>query len=231
MKNYRHIFFDLDHTLWDFERNSAESLNDLFELHKLQESGIPDKETFSSHYRHYNEIYWGLLHKGKIGRGELRWHRFRDTLADFEIENEELVKKLSADYLEILPTKTNLFDDTLEILEYLLPKYALHIITNGFEEVQHKKIRNCDIEKYFRYIITSEMAGYQKPDRLIFKYALEKTNAVIPESIFVGDSIEADMDGAKSVGMDHVFYNPNQTPHEEPMTFEIRKLSQLKEIL
>lgn len=231
MKNYRNIFFDLDHTLWDFERNSAESLNDLFELHKLQESGIPDKETFSSRYRHYNEIYWGLLHKGKIGRGELRWHRFRDTLADFEIKNEELVKKLSADYLEILPTKTNLFDDTLEILEYLLPKYALHIITNGFEEVQHKKIRNSDIEKYFRYIITSEMAGYQKPDRLIFKYALEKTNAVIPESIFVGDSIEADMDGAKSVGMDHVFYNPNQTPHKEPMTFEIRKLSQLKEIL
>lgn len=231
MKNYRNIFFDLDHTLWDFERNSAESLNDLFELHKLQESGIPDKETFSSRYRHYNEIYWGLLHKGKIGRGELRWHRFRDTLADFEIKNEELVKKLSADYLEILPTKTNLFDDTLEILEYLLPKYALHIITNGFEEVQYKKLNNAGLMKYFTSVITSEDAGTRKPEPGIFEYALQRAGAESEESLMIGDDEEVDILGALSVGMDQVLVDYNGEIHDSKATYRIRKLSELFDLL
>jgi len=231
VKEYRHIFFDLDHTLWDFEKNSTETLEDLFEKHRLKELGISSKQKFLTRYHCHNEMYWEFFQKGKIKREDLRRLRFRDTLADFEMVNDELVKILSESYLEILPTKTNLFSDTIEILDYLKPKYALHIVTNGFEEVQYKKIRNSDIEKYFRYIITSEMAGYQKPDKLIFKYALEKTNAEIPESIFVGDNIKADIDGAKSIGMDHVFYNPNKTPHKERVTFEITKLSQLRDIL
>lgn len=231
MKDYRHVFFDLDHTLWDFEKNSTETLLEVFSNNKLKEAGIRSEQEFLNRYHHYNEIYWELFQHGKIKREELRFARFRDTLSDFEIQNPELVKALSENYIDILPTKTNLFDDTIEILEYLLPKYALHIVTNGFEEVQFKKLRNSDIEKYFRYIITSEMAGYQKPDRLIFKYALEKTNATVRESIFVGDNMKADIDGAKAVGMDQVFYNPNRTPHKEQVTFEIVRLSQLKKIL
>src|SRR5207237_716482 len=125
---YKHVFFDLDHTLWDFEKNSAETLRVLFAQFNLHDLGIKDSEEFLKHYHHYNEIYWDFYRNGKVTREELRTKRFEETLKDFGIENEELVKDLSVHYLEILPTKTNLFDDTLEILDYLYPKYALHII-------------------------------------------------------------------------------------------------------
>lgn len=227
---YNHIFFDLDHTLWDFETNSEHSLLDMFELFSLK-NFVPDEKTFITRYHYHNDIYWELFRKGIISRDELRTVRFKTTLADFGVENDELVKQLAVSYLEILPTKTFLFHDTIEVLDYLKKKYTLHIITNGFEEVQFKKIRNTDIEKYFHHIITSEAAGSQKPEAAIFKYAMQLTNSNVLNSIFIGDSIEADINGAKSVGMDYVYYNPKKISHQEKLMKEISALTELKSFL
>ncbi len=228
---YKHIFFDLDHTLWDFESNSHETLLDMFEEFSELKTGVNDKHHFIKRYYHHNEIYWEQFRKGELSREELRHIRFRTTLNEFDIDDEELVKQLAVSYLEILPTKTNLFHDTIEVLDYLTTKYSMHIITNGFEEVQLKKIVNTGIGKYFKYIITSEAAGSQKPEPAIFRFAMQLTNAEIKNSMFVGDSIEADINGAKAVGMDYVFYNPKKTPHKEKVMYEISALSELKKIL
>lgn len=230
-QKYKHIFFDLDHTLWDFETNSREALIEMFEQFALKKRGVRNHKEFAERYNYHNEIYWDQFRRGVLKREELRHIRFRTTLDEFKVRDEDLVQKLSVAYLEILPTKTNLFHDTIEVLEYLVKKYSVHIITNGFEEVQMKKILNSGMQKYFRYIITSEAAGTQKPDPNIYKYAMQLTNATVKESLFVGDSIEADINGAKAVGMDYVFYNPKKTPHKEKLMSEISSLSELIHLL
>ncbi len=228
---YKHVFFDLDHTLWDFESNSHETLLDLFEKYSLLNESVNDKHHFINRYYYHNEIYWEQFRKGELSREDLRLIRFRTTLNEFNIDNVELVQQLAAAYLEILPTKTNLFSDTIEILDYLVKNYSMHIITNGFEEIQFKKIANTGIGKYFKYIITSEAAGSQKPNPAIFRFAMQLANAEIKNSLFIGDSIEADINGAKAVGMDYVFYNPKKTPHNESIMNEITALTELKKIL
>lgn len=230
MKSYKHIFFDLDETLWDFKTNSFETLTEVFENYRLNERGVI-KEEFFTRYYFYNNIYWDLFRKGEISRENLRLIRFSKTLFEFDIPDESLAKEMSENYLQILPTKTKLHRDAIDLLNYLRSKYALHIITNGFEEVQYKKIRHSGLDGYFRYVITSEMAGCQKPSRAIFKYAFDKTNASAFDSIFIGDSIEADIRGAKSVGMDHVLFNPEGLAHNEIVMYEVNGLSALKSLL
>ncbi len=229
-KKYRHVFFDLDETLWDFKRNSLETIHDLIEQHQLEERGI-EKENFVRRYHYHNDIYWDLYRKGEISREELRTVRWKTTLGEFEIDDAVLVKNLSEQYLQLLPNKKNLYSDTIEILDYLKPKYSVHIITNGFEEVQLQKIITSGIAPYVAHIITSERAGTQKPNREIFLYALAISNAVVAESIFIGDSIEADINGAKVIGMDHVLFNPERIPHNEKLQYEISSLTELKKIL
>lgn len=229
-KKYRHVFFDLDETLWDFKRNSLEVIYELITHYQLEERGIK-KDFFVTRYHHHNDHLWDLFRKGKISREELRIIRWKTTLQEFEIHDETFAQALSEQYLELLPSKKNLHDDTIEILNYLKPKYSLHIITNGFEEVQLQKILVSGIASYFTHIITSERAGSQKPNKEIFKYALEISNATIEESIFIGDSIEADINGAKAVSMDHVLFNPLKIPHEEKIEIEITSLAELKQIL
>jgi len=229
-KKYRHIFFDLDETLWDFKRNSLETILELIGQHQLEERGI-EKDNFIRRYHHHNDIYWDLYRKGKISREELRTVRWRITLGEFEIDDEVLIKNLSEQYLQLLPHKKNLYSDTIETLDYLKPKYPLHIITNGFEEVQLQKIITSGIAPYFTHIITSERAGTQKPNKEIFQYALAISNATVAESIFIGDSIEADINGAKVIGMDHVLFNPEKIPHNESLQYEISSLTELRKIL
>ena len=230
MKRYKHVFFDLDETLWDFRRNSVETLHDLFGLYHLSGFGM-DENQFIERYHHHNEIYWGQFRRGEISRTELRVIRFKTTLKEFELTDEALIKKMSENYLQILPSKKNLYEGTIDVLEYLKPKYSLHIITNGFEEVQQEKIKVSGLVPYFKYIITSERAGSLKPNREIFLYALDIANASVADSIFIGDSIEADMRGAIGVGMDCVLFNPEQMDHRENVAFEIRDLAELKKIL
>jgi putative hydrolase of the HAD superfamily len=227
---YHHIFFDLDETLWDFKRNSLETIHELIDRHQLEDRGIK-KENFIRRYHHHNDIYWDLYRKGEISREQLRTVRWKTTLGEFEIEDEALVKNLSEQYLQLLPNKKNLYSDAIAILDYLKPKYSLHIITNGFEEVQLQKIITSGIASYFTHIITSERAGTQKPNKEIFQYALAISNCTVGESIFIGDSIEADIKGAKAVGMDHVLFNPEKIPHTESLIYEISSLTELKMIL
>jgi len=229
-KKYRNIFFDLDETLWDFKRNSLETIHELISDHELDKRGF-ERTFFIERYHHHNEFYWDLYRKGKITRQELRTVRWKTTLDEFDIHDEFLVKNLSEEYLQILPTKKNLYEDARELLEYLKPKYSLHIITNGFEEVQLQKIETSGIASFFTHIITSERAGSQKPQREIFLFAFDLTGGSIHNSIFVGDSLEADIAGARGIGMDHVLFNPGQIPHQESVMLEIRELKELKEFL
>ena len=229
MKRYKHIFFDLDETLWDFRRNSIETLGDIYVQFRLQDKGL-EENRFYERYHFHNSYYWDLFRKGGIGREELRMVRWSTTLREFEIFNELLAKEISERYLEILPTKANLYEDALDVLGYLKSKYSLHIITNGFEEIQFKKLRHSGIASYFKYVITSEMAGSQKPNREIFKYAFDKANSTVSDSIFIGDSIEADIQGAKSVGLDHVLFNPERVMHNEMVMHEIHALRELKHL-
>jgi len=231
MSHYRHVFFDLDHTLWDFEKNSAETLLDLYHLFHLKQQGMDNPHDFISRYHHHNAIFWSLFHRNLISRETLRLVRFEKTLEEFNIRDPDLPAKLSEKYIELLPYKTNLFDDTLEILDYLFPQYTLHLITNGFHEVQQKKLDHSGLRKYFREIITSEVAGAQKPAREIFRFALSRSGATLRNSIFIGDSLEADVEGARNAGMDYVFYNPAGTPHGQQMMHEIRALRELRNIL
>jgi putative hydrolase of the HAD superfamily len=233
MRKYEHIFFDLDHTLWDFETNSRETLRDIYQELALLTYGVADTEIFISTYHHHNEIFWDRFRKGFITREELRWKRMWRTLLDFKIMDEPLARKISERYLEILPTKKNLFSDTVEVLDYLLvKKYVLHLITNGFEKTQHEKINNSGIAHYFTHVITSENAGIMKPHKAIFDYALEKAGVLSHQSLMVGDTLDADIIGAIGVGMDSVYFNPAvpATGSIKP-TYTIENLSELKKYL
>lgn len=187
-------FFDLDHTLWDFETNSHETLHDLYVEMKLDEKATDDFEHFHQTYHHHNSIYWDRFRKGFINREELRWKRMWRTLVDYKITDEALSKMMSERYLDILPTKTHLFPHCIEVLTYLHEKsYPMHLITNGFETTQHLKIKNSKIDVFFKEVITSEQAGIMKPHAAIFEYALSKTHAEANTSIMIGDTLDVDI--------------------------------------
>jgi len=229
-KEYRHIFFDLDETLWDFKRNSMETLHELSIKYQFNERGIEGGKFFER-YHHHNNRYWDLYRKGKISREELRIIRWQTTLSEFDIDDSTFARNLSENYLQLLPNKKNLYEEALDLLIYLKPKYSLHIITNGFEEVQLRKIEMSGIASYFTHVITSERAGSQKPKREIFLYAFSLTSATVNNSIFIGDSIEADINGAKAIGMDYVLFNPEKISHKEEIEQEICRLSELRQWL
>ena len=208
IKGIKDVFFDLDHTLWDFDRNSALTFDKIFKLNNLNVV-IDD---FISVYEPINLKYWKLYREEQIGKQDLRFARLHETFGaiNFKVD-EELIIKLSEDYITHLSSFNFLFENTHEILGYLSLNYNLHIITNGFEEVQHKKLTKSNILKYFKTVTNSEMAGFKKPNPKIFNYALRVAETNVNESIMVGDSYEADILGAQSVGMDVVFFDLNTT--------------------
>jgi len=157
----------------------------------------------------------------------LRTRRFELTLLDFDIDDIVLADKIGIDYITLSPLKTNLFPNTHEVLSYLQPKYPLHIITNGFEEVQFTKLKTCDLQKYFTHVITSEAAGCKKPDNCIFNYALETTQSSAAESVMIGDDLEVDIEGAEKAGMDGIFFNPAKEVHNGSVRHEIYDLKEL----
>ncbi len=231
MKNYGHIFFDLDSTLWDFETNSHETLTQLIDKYKLCEKGVDSIEGFIARYLVINERMWEEYGKGLIDKKALRYERFHETLLQYEINDRSLTENFGDDYITISPYKTNMFPHCIEVLGYLKEKYVLHIITNGFEEVQFVKIKNCRIDHYFDQIITSERSGFKKPDIRIFKFSLNAATADASKSLMIGDSLDADIIGARNAGIDQVYFNPNGAPHEEKITCEIKSLKELISLL
>lgn len=221
-----HIFFDLDHTLWDFDKNSVLAFDKIFN------SDFPQVNTkrFIEHYVPINQACWKLFQVDEISHEELRYRRLKDSFDALNIAISDVqIDQISEDYIRFLPDFNHLFEDALEVLAYLKERYELHIITNGFAEVQFKKIANSQLEPYFKTITNSEMAGAKKPNPIIFQHALEKANASKTESIMIGDSMEADVLGALDFGIKALFFNPNRIEVAESIP-QITTLAALKSI-
>ena len=231
LKSYQHIFFDLDHTLWDYERNSSESLNELFKKYELKNRGIASEIEFLSTFEKINHSLWAQFNKNKINRDTIRKNRFKDILAFYNISDNLLSEQLSDEYLMLCPTKPHVFPYTYEVLEYLKGKYSLHILTNGFNDVQTIKLKHASLINYFSSVVTSDSAGYKKPMASIFKFAIDKAEAMKEESIMIGDNLQTDILGARNFGMDQIYFNPSMRKHDANITYEIKCLSDLRNIL
>ena len=231
IKNYKHIFFDLDHTLWDFERNAEETKREMFETFKLKERGIPDYETFREMYIGINRALWAMYRDNIIEKDELNFRRFYDTLCLLGINDRGLGEDMATGFIQGISSKTYLFPHAKELLEYLYPKYPIHIITNGFEEVQYAKLKNSGMDRYFSSVITSEKACSKKPDAEIFQYALRKTGALAADSLMIGDDLDVDMAGARQNGIDQLYVNHDRKVHSETVTMEVFSLDEIVGLL
>jgi putative hydrolase of the HAD superfamily len=229
--NYKHLFFDLDHTLWDFEANARATLETLYEDLQLKKRGIDDFELFYKNYLGYNEMLWERYRKGFIKQDELRIKRMRLALLDFKIADETLAQAMNVQFLALLPTRTVLFPHTKEILQWLLNKnYELHLITNGFEKVQHSKLKYSGLDIFFKEVITSEGSNSLKPNKEIFEFAFRKANADPASSIMIGDTIDVDIQGAINAGIDQVFVNHTGISTVINPTYTVNSLKELEEI-
>ena len=202
--NVKHIFFDLDHTLWDFDKNSSLAFNAIFEKHEI----VLEMEKFLQVYTPINNNYWKLYREDRVTKEDLRYGRLKETFDGLCISvTDAQIDQLAIDYIDHLPNHNHLLEGAIEMLDYLEPVYDLHIITNGFREVQHKKLKSSGISKYFKTVTTSEDVGVKKPHRTIFETALKNADAKVEESIMIGDNLEADFLGAKNFGMQAILYN------------------------
>ena len=198
------IFFDLDHTLWDFEKNSMLTFEKIFREKALS----IDLKQFISYYNPINHAYWKKYRENRISQEELRYNRLADTFNQikFKTTNNQ-INLISEAYNTYLSSFSHLFEGTITLLEKLKSKYNLHIITNGFEQVQHFKIKNAGLESYFDFIFTAEQVGFKKPHPQIFIHALNQTKANPKKSLMIGDSLEADILGALAQGMHAIHFN------------------------
>ena len=221
------VFFDLDHTLWDFDKNSELTFGGIFSRNH-QEVEIKD---FIEKYVPINQACWKLYQYDKITHEELRYNRLKHSFdaINYSISDTE-INKISDEYIAFLPENNHLFDGAIELLDYLRPNYNLHIITNGFAEVQFKKMNNSKIASYFLTVTNSEMAGVKKPNPIIFDYALDLAKAKKENSIMIGDSLDADVQGALDAGLDAIFFNENNSDVENNIK-QINHLLQLKKYL
>jgi putative hydrolase of the HAD superfamily len=232
MNKYHFLFFDLDHTLWDFETNSIHTLDVLYTEFELANKGVSTFDDFNSVYHEINDKLWARFRNGQLSREDLRWKRMWQTLVHYRVNDIALAKQMSERYLDVLPTQNNLFPYAIEVLAYCQEKnYELHLITNGFELTQHQKLRHANIDIYFDRMITSEEAMSMKPQKEIFEYAMRETGANAGNSLMIGDALDIDILGAQRVGMDQVYFNPNEIAHAEKPTYEISSLIEMKEIV
>lgn len=206
------VFFDLDHTLWDFERNSALTFQFIFKNEGL----AIDLERFLEYYVPINLKFWKLYREERVSKEELRYQRLRQSfdLMGFGI-TDQIIYALSESYIQHLSSFKHVIPGTFELLEYLKEKYRLHIITNGFSEAQEKKMDNANIRHYFEVVINSEMAGVKKPNPEIFLLALKEAGVAPQNALMIGDNLEADILGAQNVGLHAIHLsNPNEEFHQ-----------------
>lgn len=227
----RHIFFDLDHTIWDFDKNAEETLHELYHTYSLASLGLSCPYTFIETYTRNNHLLWADYHLGKITKEHLRTTRFSTTFIELGLSADSIPTAFEEDYVRICPTKTNLFPQAHETLAYLQKKYKLHLISNGFKESTELKIQVNGLAKYFENIVISESIGINKPDKAIFEFALNAAKAKKEESIMIGDSLEADVRGAMNFGMDAIYFNPLNKEKPEDVKLQILCLDELMEIL
>lgn len=231
MTNYKIIFFDLDKTLWDTNKNAGESLADIFEHFKLYERDISFQK-FEEIYHKHNNSLWDQYRQGKVSKTALRSTRFKYTLDEFNIKDRKLVESISTFFYQNTPKKNNLIPGTIELLKHLSPNYKLAIITNGFDDTQLLKLKNTGIFDYFQHVITSDTVKAPKPSEKIFNAAMSLSNVSAHESLMVGDDLEVDIKGAMNVGMHQAYFNPDRYAHNvENITHEINHLKELISIL
>jgi len=231
LNKYKHIFFDLDNTLWDFEANSKETLSELFDKY-LQEKVKPSFEMFFKEYVKVNAKYWERYRHGKVKKEDLRVNRFHDTFLLFGLNDKVLAEKFATEYLEICPYKKQVMPGCFEVLDYLKEKgYPMVIITNGFDEVQHIKMENCGLSTYFQGVVTSEKLNCKKPYPDIFHHAFSLVNAKAESSLMIGDNHDSDIVGAANLGMDSVYLKLNGLPENFKGRYIIDNLLELKEIV
>jgi len=229
---YQHVFFDLDHTLWDFDTNSKITLHRVFEAHNLLVKTGEAFEPFHKKYKVHNQYYWNQYTLGLIKQEDLRWARMNHTLVEYGINDEFLAKQLGKDYLDLLPESAQLFPHTVELLTYLKNRaYRLHILSNGFDEVQHKKLTFSGIYSFFDQIITSEASQCVKPKKEIFDFAFRKSGASREKSIMVGDNPEVDLQGALNAGIHSIYVDHQDQPSSVPSTFVVRHLKEIESVL
>jgi len=226
----KHIFFDLDHTLWDFDKNAEETLNELFTTYQFVDLGIASFDEFITCYTRNNQRVWALYHRGEISKEELRRARFADTFTELGVAPTLFPVSFETDYLRLCPYKTHLFPGTHEVLAYLKEKYTLHLISNGFKDAAAIKVVKTDIKKYFSQIIISEDVGVHKPHPDIYHFSLSAAQATKPESIMIGDSIEADIRGAQAFGLDAIYFNPNRLEEPADVKRSIQALPELMQL-
>ena len=228
MKQIQHVFFDLDHTLWDFEKNSDLAFKKVFDKQNI----TIDLNVFLAVYKPLNLQYWKLYREEKVTKDELRYGRLKNTFDALNYTiSDDLIDIIAVEYIDFLPDFNHLFENTFEILEYLKEKYQLHIITNGFEEVQIKKMESSNILHYFNSVITSESVGVKKPNPKVFYHALEVANAKKENSIMIGDNIEADVLGAINIGMQAIHCDFEQERIVDLNIISIVSLLEIKEYL
>ena len=224
---YKHLFFDLDRTLWDFDAAAEVAFERIYEKYDLKSLGIPNAHEFHEVYHPLNEQLWVLYRADKITKEDLNRTRFLKPLEYYGIHDVELADHLSEDYVYWSPRIVRLVPGTMELLNYLKPKYHLHLITNGFQEVQHTKLNGSGMEPYFETLTVSEEVGVKKPNPEIFRHALRKAGATAEESLMIGDEMAVDIDGARAAGIDQIFFNPSGGNVEGERTFEVKCLKEI----
>ena len=227
LKKYKHIFFDLDRTLWDFDAAAEVAFERIYEKYDLKSLGIPSAHEFHEVYHPLNEQLWVLYRADKITKAELNRTRFLKPLEHYGIHDTVLADHLSEDYVFWSPRIVRLVPGTMELLDYLKPKYHLHLITNGFQEVQHTKLSGSGLEPYFETLTVSEEVGVKKPNPEIFHYALRKAHATAEESLMIGDEMAVDIDGAREAGMDTLLFHPTEDRVEGERTYDVRCLKEI----
>lgn len=225
------IFFDLDHTIWDFDKNAAETLEELYHKYKFDLLfGRKSANLFIETYTINNHRVWELYHHGKIDKPTLRKLRFADTFSQLGVDPDLFPIGFEEEYLKICPTKTNLFPHAHETLTYLQAKYNLHLISNGFKEACESKLKNSKLSSYFETIVISEIFGINKPDPRIFEHALNNGRAKRESSVMIGDNIDADVRGALNVGMDAIYFNATGIEKPIDIKYMICDLRELQHI-
>lgn len=227
-KQYQHLFFDLDHTLWDYERSAAETLTELHEAFGLANVGIESAVDFVTTFRQVNQRIWALYDHNQITQTDLRFYRFRWVFDALSVGDYTLCDDLNAAFLEKCSRKPHLIPYAKETLDYLYGKYPLHLITNGFEDVQRLKIKSSGIEHYFDEIITSQRANAKKPHPQIFEFALGAVKSQAAHCLMIGDNLDTDIKGAVAAQIDVVYYNPESLPSS---VYSIKHLHELTEVL
>ena len=231
MKYYQHLLFDLDHTLWDFKRSATETLCELYDTYRLGTLGDFSAQQFCHTFEEVNYHLWGLYNRGEYDQQRLRSERFGMILTRLGLTADRVPPGLADEYLRVCPTKPYVMPHTIATLDYLRQHYQLHIITNGFAEVQALKLKSAGLTDYFAEVVASDTTGHKKPHTPIFDYLLRRLNTDRRRCLMIGDNLKTDILGARNAGIDQVFYNPEGQEHEEEITHEVTCLSELRTIL